>query len=151
MNFNLQDSIQISSNQSLSFIGYEIPLQALIYVQLGEKWFMNASAGMVIDIFPSEAETFSSEKVDSTYVDFSQITWRESWFKIASQTNLGFEYRTKKNGYYYLGASYHLPLGRIAASQASVTYPNHAHTLWLDLPTGYFSIDLKYFIYDKKK
>jgi len=151
LNFSLTDSITVSSNQNMSFIGYEIPIQGLIYVQLGKKWFMNASAGLVLDLFPSEAESFSSEKIDSTYVDFSQITWRESWFKLAAQTNLGFEYRTKDKGYYYLGASYHLPLGRIAASQGKVNYPNHSQTLWLDLPTGYFSIDLKYFLFDQKK
>jgi len=151
LNFKLTDSLVVNSNQQMSFIGYEVPIQGLIYVQLGKKVFMNASAGLVIDLFPSEAESFSSEQVDSTYIDFSQITWRESWFKLAAQTNLGFEYRTKDKGYYYLGASYHLPLGRIAASQGKVNYPNHTHILWLDLPTGYFSLDLKYFIFDKKK
>jgi hypothetical protein len=151
LNFNLSDTLHVESDQQMSFIGYEIPIQGLIYVQLGKQWFMNASAGVVIDLFPSEAESFSSEKVDSIYVDFSQTTWRESWFKLAAQSNLGFEYRTKEKGYYYMGASYHLPLGRIAASQVKVNYPNNAETLWLDLPTGYFSVDLKYFIHDKKK
>ncbi|MFM7722057.1 MAG: hypothetical protein ACKO7C_03530, partial [Bacteroidota bacterium] len=61
LNFNLTDSVTVSSNQQMSFIGYEIPIQGLIYVQLGKKCYMNASAGMVLDFFPSEAESFSSE------------------------------------------------------------------------------------------
>ncbi len=59
LNFDLNDSVQVSSKQNMTFIAYEIPIQALIYVQLGKSWYMNASAGISIDFFPSETETFS--------------------------------------------------------------------------------------------
>ncbi len=151
LNFDLNDSVQVSSKQNMTFIAYEIPIQALIYVQLGKSWYMNASAGISIDFFPSETETFSFEKVDSTYYDFSQKTYRIKWSALAAQSNLGFEYRTEKQGYYYIGASFHRPFGRIAGSQGLVESTSGSDRLWLSLSGSYFSIDLKYFLYDKYK
>jgi hypothetical protein len=151
LNFDLNDSVQVGSKQNMTFIAYEIPIQALIYVQLGKSWYMNASAGISIDFFPSETETFSFEKVDSTYYDFSQKTYRIKWSALAAQSNLGFEYRTEKQGYYYIGASFHRPFGRIAGSQGLVESTSGSDRLWLSLSGSYFSIDLKYFLYDKYK
>ena len=151
LNFDLNDSVQVSSKQNMTFIAYEIPIQALIYVRLGKFWYMNASAGISIDFFPSETETFSFEKVDSTYYDFSQKTYRIKWSALAAQSNLGFEYRTEKQGYYYIGASFHRPFGRIAGSQGLAESTSGSDRLWLSLSGSYFSIDLKYFLYDKYK
>jgi hypothetical protein len=151
LNFDLNDSVQVSSKQNMTFIAYEIPIQALIYVRLGKSWYMNASAGISFDFFPSETETFSSERVDSTYYDFSQKTFRIRWSALAAQSNLGFEYRTEKQGYYYLGASFHRPFGRIAGTQAVVESSSGSDRLWLSLSGSYFSVDLKYFLYDKYK
>jgi hypothetical protein len=151
LKFDLTDSVQVSSTQNMTFIAYEIPIQALIYVRLGKSWYMNASAGISLDFFPSETETFSSEKVDSTYYDFSQKTYRIKWSALAAQSNLGFEYRTEKQGYYYIGASFHRPFGRIAGSQGLVESTSGSDRLWLSLSGSYFSVDLKYFLYDKYK
>jgi hypothetical protein len=151
LNFDLNDSVQVSSKQNMTFIAYEIPIQALIYVRLGKSWYMNASAGISIDFFPSETETFSFEKVDSTYYDFSQKTYRIKWSALAAQSNLGFEYRTEKQGYYYFGASFHRPFGRIAGTQGLVESTSGSDRLWLSLSGSYFSLDLKYFLYDKYK
>ena len=151
LNFDLNDSVQVHSKQNMTFIAYEIPIQALIYVRLGKAWYMNASAGISIDFFPSETETFSSEKIDSSYYDFSQKTYRIKWSALAAQSNLGFEYRTEKDGYYYIGASFHRPFGRIAGSQGLVESISGSDRLWLSLSGSYFSIDLKYFLYDKYK
>jgi hypothetical protein len=151
LNFDLNDSVQVSSKQNMTFIAYEIPIQALIYVRLGKSWYMNASAGISIDFFPSETETFSFEKVDSSYYDFSQKTYRIKWSALAAQSNLGFEYRTEKQGYYYFGASFHRPFGRIAGTQGLVESTSGSDRLWLSLSGSYFSLDLKYFLYDKYK
>jgi hypothetical protein len=151
LNFGLNDSVQVNSKQNMTFIAYEIPIQALIYVRLGKAWYMNASAGISLDFFPSETETYSFEKVDSAYYDFSQKTYRIKWSALAAQSNLGFEYRTEKQGYYYIGASFHRPFGRIAGSQGLVESTSGSDRLWLSLSGSYFSIDLKYFLYDKYK
>lgn len=151
LSFELNDTVVVSSKQKMTFIAYEIPIQALIYVRLGKSWYMNASAGISFDFFPSETETFSSEKIDSTYYDFKQKTFRIKWTALAAQSNLGFEYRTKKQGYYYFGASFHRPFGRIAGTQATVESKSGSDRLWLSLSGSYFSIDLKYFLFDKYK
>ena len=95
--------------------------------------------------------TVSIEKVDSIYYDFSQKTYRIRWSALAAQSNLGFEYRTEKQGCYYIGASFHRPFGRIAGTQAVVESTSGSDRLWLSLSGSYFSVDLKYFLYDKYK
>lgn len=151
LNFNLNDTVTVNSEHDMTFIAYEIPIQALVYVRLGKAWYMNASAGISFDFFPSETETFSSERVDSSYFDFNQKTYRIKWAALAAQANLGFEYRTEKKGYYYLGASFHRPFNRIAASQGVIESNTGAERLWLSLSGSYFSVDLKIFPYDNYK
>jgi Outer membrane protein beta-barrel domain len=139
----------VTNTQQMTFVGYELPIQALVYVRLGKQWYMNASAGIVIDAYPSETETFGSTKSDSTFFDFTTKTLRNKWYSMAVQTNLGFEYRTLKKGYFYLGSSYHRPFSIIAATAANVNSVSVDKTLWLELVGGYFSVDLKYFFKDQ--
>lgn len=67
------NGINVQNTQQMTFIGYELPIQALVYVRLGKQWYMNASAGIVIDAYPSETETFGSSKSDSTFFDFLSL------------------------------------------------------------------------------
>ena len=143
------NGINVQNTQQMTFIGYELPIQALVYVRLGKQWYMNASAGIVIDAYPSETETFGSSKSDSTFFDFTTKTLRNRWCSLAVQTNLGFEYRTLKKGYFYLGSSYHRPFSIIAATAANVNSVSVDRTVWLELVGGYFSVDLKYFFKDQ--
>lgn len=145
-NFN---GVPVLNTQQMTFIGYELPIQALVYVRLGKQWYMNASAGIVIDAYPSETETFGSTKSDTTFFDFSTRTLRNKWISFAAQTNLGFEYRTLKHGYFYLGSSYHRPFSIIAATEGTVHSVGVDKKLWLELVGGYFSVDLKYFFKDQ--
>lgn len=122
-NFHVQfNSNRYNVNGELKYkmVGYEIPVQALIYVQLSPKWFINGSGGMAFDFYPSNLYKTSSVQKDSIYIDFYAKTYRSRWSMIAATANLGFEYRTKENGFFYFGASYHRPLGNIALTQLRV-------------------------------
>src|ERR1051326_7726196 len=90
-----------SGNYHFTIIGYEVPLQMLIFIRLGERLYMNAASGISLDISPSTIFTFNDY-----YKHFAE---RHSEFQGSVLANLGYEYRTEKSGYFYLGASYHLP------------------------------------------
>ncbi|MFM7015049.1 MAG: hypothetical protein ACKOX3_01865 [Bacteroidota bacterium] len=89
-----------------SIIGYEIPLSALIYIQLDPKIWMSASMGGSIDIFPSDIFTY-----EPTYM--LQFSARKSKINAGVLANLGWEYRNGKKGTYYFGASYHRSISTI--------------------------------------
>lgn len=132
------------SEASVRFTGYELPLQALVFVRLGQQMFMNASGGFVLDLFP----TGGVVSYDRDTIEYGLL--ESNWIIPAINANLGFEYRTKKQGYFYVGSSYHLPLKDIATVFVSYRVPgsNNYEELITSEPTvsgSYLTLDLKYF------
>lgn len=145
------DIPEIGSTQRMSFryICYEIPLQAIIFVKLTDELYMNGSAGLSIDLYPSNIETFSSIRKDTVSYDFMQKTWRKSWIQGAILANYGFEYRTKSSGYFYLGASYHRPFNEIGITAFEVEKNSNPDRYTLLLKGNYLTADFRYFFHEK--
>lgn len=122
-------------------IGYEIPLSLLVYIKLGEKIFMNASMGPSLDMFASDV------KSEDSY--FYQRSYRKSLFQPAVTGNLGWEYRTQKSGYFYIGASYHRPFSYIYL--AKINYLGNTIPVEESLAGNYLTVDFRYFFYEDPK
>ena len=140
-NFSLLITDSVSSrNSTFSIIGYEIPLQGLIFIRLGEKLYMNTSAGISVDMYPSNIYT-----QDTTY--FKHFSTRHSYFQSSALANVGFEYRTAKRGYFYLGASYHLPFTYFYTSR--IEYLPKKEIATMKLQGNYLTLDLRYFFHEE--
>jgi hypothetical protein len=136
------------------FIGYEIPLQGMIYVKLGERLYMNASGGFSLDVFPSNVESSSLVEKDSIDYIFYQKTFKRRWAQSAVVANYGFEWRTKEKGYYYIGASFHRPFFDIGYSKADFSNDGYHTNLVNGISGTYLTLDLRYFFHEdpqKKK
>jgi hypothetical protein len=123
-----------------TYVNYEIPVKGLIFIQLGENLFMNNSLGASIDLFASD--------VGSGDVDLEQITLRGQWAKIALEANLGMEYRTKKAGYFYFGATFHNPFSSVARSSVRYRSLTGDQYVNFDLFAGYLTLDFKYYFHE---
>jgi hypothetical protein len=134
-----------SSNDDSQFriIGYEIPLSLLVYIQLGEKTFMNVSMGHSLDMFVSNVQSYDDY--------FIQYSTRKSLFQSALLANVGWEYRTEKSGYFYLGASYHRPFSYIYASRIRYKANGKDEEIITTLLGNYLTIDLRYFFNEDVK
>lgn len=130
------------------FIGYEIPLQGLLYMRLGKQLYVNASGGMSVDLYPSNVESSKGYFVDTVAFDFYQKTIRQSWLQASVLANLGFEWRTKKSGYFYLGASYHRPFNDIGFVYAEIKIDTDPATVIYPVSGNYLTIDLRYFFHE---
>ncbi len=119
------------------FVNYEIPLRALYYVRIGERFYMNSAAGVSFDMFPSDVSTSDSY--------FNQLTIRNEWIQAAILANVGFEYRTEGAGRFYLGGSFHQPFTDMAVMVVNYKKGNEVFERRLDLPGNYITIDLRYF------
>lgn len=86
-------------------ISYDIPLLGMVFIQLSDKIFMDVGMGLSIDFFPSDLRKKGE--------DFEIYSAKKEWIMPAVLANLGWEYRTEKSGYFYLGASYHRPFDYI--------------------------------------
>ena len=130
------------------FIGYEIPVQGLIYVRLGKQLWMNASGGLSLDMYPSDITSRSSVRQDTLVYDFYQDTFRRKWIQLAVLANYGFEWRTKESGFFYLGASFHRPFQEVAYTKASLEVNTNPSSLVYPLSGSYLTVDLRYFFHE---
>lgn len=120
-------------------IGYEIPTLVLLFVQLSREIYMDVGFGHSLDLFPSD--------VHSRVEFLEQYGARKSWINSALLTNLGFEYRTEKSGYIYLGASFHRPFSFIYVSEVSYTGHNKDIFAKEKLGGNYLTVDIRYFFH----
>ena len=146
---SVDQGLGINNDIKFSFTGYEIPIQGLIYVRLDERWWMNGSAGVSIDMYPSNTFASKSEFQDGTFYDFSVRTVKSSWLQLAIQANYGFEFRSKDSGYFYLGASYHRPFSDFASSEVTYEYDLERIITFNRLSGTYFTLDFRYFFNEK--
>lgn len=136
----------IDELSNVEMISYEIPIQWLLYIQLGEQMYMNTILGISLDIYPSD--------VTITKESYAYIIIPKSWIQTSLLASVGFEYRTKKSGYYYLGASIHTPFGDMGDFYLSYYHDNSQSefvTLDTKLTGTYLSADFRYFFNKKAK
>jgi hypothetical protein len=142
VDFSLLDS-NVVGGTNIGIISYDIPVNAMIYIQLSEKIFSNASLGTSFVYYPSNVG--SSNLVDSKYL-FVAEGRRNRRFDIEVNANFGFELRTEKNGFYYIGASAKIPFAPIFKVAAIYEESNTISKIGIgEIDGSYLSIDLKYF------
>lgn len=135
-----------SGKSIFRLVGYEIPVQGLVYVRLSERMYMNNAFGLSFNMFASDVETSD---------EFFYIrALRSRWLQLGLTANVGFEYRTESSGFFYLGASLHRPLTSIASTYMRYEAVGRRIEQSLPLNGNYLTIDLRYFFHeeaDKKK
>ena len=142
---------EFSGEKELRFryIAYEIPMQALVFVKLSDRLFMNASAGASIDLYPSNVESSTYQYRDTLRFDFYQKTYKQSWIQLALLANYGFEWRTPDKGYFYLGASYHRPFRAIGTTAVLFELNGDPARTTTRLGGNYLTADFRYFFNEK--
>jgi hypothetical protein len=123
-----------------TILAYEIPVQGLVYVQLGRQTFMNGSAGISFDMLPSDL--FTANRY------YSHLSLRYNWVQVALNTNVGFEYRTKKSGYWYIGGTLHRPFHALMLSGIEYQYKELDQIANIIVTGNYLTIDLRYFFHE---
>jgi hypothetical protein len=138
---SMTDSIG-KETSSFSIIGYEIPVSGLVFIQLSDEIFMDVSLGLSLDFYPSDIQNAGER--------FSHYSARKNWFSPAVIAGLGWEYRTEKSGYFYLGASYHRPFDYIYYSYFN--YPDDETPTaqgGSELQGNYLTFDIRYFFHSE--
>lgn len=144
--YDISDNIgPFSDVASVRSIGYEIPLKALVYIQMADKVFANVALGVSADFFASDVEV--------RHPDYVAIIFKRQFARFAALGNIGVEYRTDSDGYFYIGATIHQVFGNPMFAQMIYLRdgvpPGYVRTGNVDL--GYFSVDFRYFFPPKKQ
>lgn len=139
---NFPDS-NIVSSSTLGFVNYDIPLNALIYVQLSEKWYMNAALGVSITHYPSDVLT--QQNLTPFLVAYQGRRVNRTYF--GAGAGLGFEFRTKKSGTFYLGGAAKIPFNpiMIGVTDVTKTLTNRVRAV-KRINGSYFSLELRYYL-----
>lgn len=164
-NFDLsvnRDSVGLSSSYNsqtdFTIIGYEHPIKLLVFVQLAERFYMNAAAGLQLTFFPSDIFTTDKEssptdqyfKHSSIRLGFDGKPGNDGFIHGGAIANLGWEYRTKKIGFFYLGATYHIPFADIYRSKFQYLEDDYqSEVLGIELNGSYLTFDVRYFFHSK--
>lgn len=134
------DTTDYNDAAPLRFIGYEVPVMGLVFIRLGERSYMNNALGFSMDFYPSDAEVIMKES--RAYLA------RNNWLHFGVVGNVGVEYRTRKSGTFYLGATYHRPFGDMA--QAELRWfdaINREYLTKAGIGGSYLTVDLRYFLH----
>ncbi|MCF8276414.1 MAG: outer membrane beta-barrel protein [Flavobacteriales bacterium] len=149
-------SPEFKSKTDFTIVGYEHPIKLLVFVRLAERVFMNAAGGFQLTFFPSDIFTSDREnnpsdqyfKHSSLRLGFDGKPGPDGFIHGGAIANLGAEYRTKKAGYFYLGATYHVPFANIYQSKfqyldESINYASSVQGIALN--GSYLTFDVRYF------
>jgi hypothetical protein len=138
---SFNDTAHYTGKKDFRFLGYEIPIQGLVYVRLGERVYMNNAFGLSLDMFPTDIAT--SDEF------FLNETVPLHWLKVALIANVGFEFRSEENGFFYIGGSLHRPFSKIATTR--MTYlpaDGGVYRQTTSLIGNFLTIDLRYFFHE---
>lgn len=127
-----------NSTSDFMIIGYEIPVQGIIFLRLADKLYAGTTLGVSMDMYPSNVATHDEY--------FRHYSVRNGVFQFGALANLGAEYRTEKSGYFYIGASYHLPFTYFYLT--SVQYQPTKDIGRVKLAGSYFSLDFRYYFHE---
>jgi hypothetical protein len=128
-----------SESTTFKLVSYQIPLQGLVFIQLSEQVFMDVSMGAAVDFYPSDVATYGDRFIHSSA--------RRSWLSSSLLANIGWEYRTQENGYFYIGASYNRPFKPIMRSFFKRPTTDYGPEEFIDLRGNYLTVDLRYFFH----
>jgi hypothetical protein len=145
LDFALLDS-GYAKTSDVSLVSYELPLSCLIYIQLSDKWFINTSLGSALTVFSSDV--YKLVPIQGIEAFLMKGAYKNK-VQGALLANVGFEFRTRQRGYFYLGTSYHLPFAPIITMAMSYEYAGGKVEAIDNVRGSYLTVDFRYFFHEK--
>lgn len=143
INFDVHSvTTNMSAKTQFRIIAYDLPVNALFYIKLSNLFYMNASLGASLGYLPTNVwKTY----VINSFEKFSHEGRRFSHFYGAANANVGFEMRTQKIGFFYLGASIQVPFKPIFQIAAAYKRSGHNEVLYGNVSGSYITFDVRYY------
>jgi len=147
--FNAQmsftDSItSISDSNKLTFINYEIPLTGIVKIQMGQKLFAIAGLGPSFTYKPTNVALIDQPGGPHTFYHSGTV----KKFGIDLNAQIGFEFRTRKSGIYYIGGAVKVPTGYLFNWGGKYSKQNSSEYFidFTKVNGAFLAIDLRYYL-----
>lgn len=146
-NFNINMSVvdsNLYAESNLGFLSYDIPLNCLIYIKLSKSWYANAALGVAASYKPSTIGTINNLDGNHAFIHTGYVDYKKK-FTADFNGNIGFEFRSKDAGFFYLGGSVQIPLAPLFYLAGAYRYEGYELNDIQSINGSFLSIDLKYF------
>lgn len=142
VDFAVADS-NVYAKNTFGIINYDIPLNALIYIQLTDKLFMNTSIGGSFIYNPTNIATKTTLDKGHAFIQEGRRT-----SKVAAEfnANVGMEWRSEKSGIFYVGVTGKVPFKPIFKVAAIYTKGSYSQTAIGQMTGAYLSLDFRYYL-----
>lgn len=141
LSMSIADSNVFATN-TMSFIQYDVPLNGLVYVQLTDQFYMNASLGVAVTFKPTDVGVLTLPGGSHTFTHTGR-TYTKTGFDL--NANIGFEFRTEKSGFFYIGGSARVPFKPLFDIIAQYKYQGYKNTIYGTVDGSFLALDFKYF------
>lgn len=140
--YSSNQSSVLRDTSSFSYISYGFPIKSIVYVQLGNDFYMRNSIGFNLDFYASAV----ASKGNNYRID--HYSERARWINGSISGNLGVEKRDSKLGTFYIGAEVNIPISSIAVTRLKFYYDGSIYDNYekVFLRGNYFGIKLKYYL-----
>lgn len=148
LNMSVADSNQFAERE-LSFLSYDIPLNCLIYIKLNKSWYANASLGIAASYKPSTIGGINNTGYNHSFIHTGYVDYKKK-FTADFNGNIGFEFRTNKSGFFYLGGAVQIPLAPLFILAGMYKYEGYELVSVANINGSFLSLDLKFFFPNTK-
>jgi hypothetical protein len=144
LDMSIPDSNVYASND-FGFIQYDLPINALFYIKLSKKWFMNAAIGPSICYKPSSVGVINQPQGKHELFNIGLVDINEK-VNIDLNGNLGFEFRTEKYGFFYIGGCARIQTAPLFNLLSRYRYGTYEVDNYGPVSGSFLALDFKYFI-----
>ena len=148
LNMSVADSNQYA-DRDLGFLTYDIPLNCLIYIKLNKSWYANASLGIAASYKPSTIGAVNNTADNHSFIHTGYVDYKKK-FTADFNGNIGFEFRSKKSGFFYLGGAVQIPLSSLFILAGMYKYQGYELVAASNVNGSFLSVDLKFFFPNTK-
>ena len=144
IDMSLADS-NIVTSDDFGFIQYDLPINALFYVKLSKELYMNAAIGPSICYKPSSVGTITNPIGKHEFFNIGLVDIRDK-VNLDINGNLGFEFRTKKYGFFYLGGCARIQTAPLFNLLSRYRYGTYEVDNFGPVSGSFLALEFKYFI-----
>ncbi|MFA5574373.1 MAG: outer membrane beta-barrel protein [Brumimicrobium sp.] len=140
----------VYASEKLGYVSFEVPLNLLIYVKLGNQFYMNVAGGASVNYNPSNIRSPKPLNPFGIHL-FIFEGRRYNHFDFHANAEVGFEFRSEKLGTFYLGMNGRIPFNKVLQIATEYRHDTHSVVAYGDITGATFSVSIKYFLPNIKK
>ena len=142
---NYTDSlVNINDTNNLTFINYELPITGIVKIQLAKNIFALVGLGPSFTFKPTNVALIDLPQGKHTFYHSGGV----KKFGVDLNTQAGFELRTKKSGYFYIGGGAKVPTAYLFNWGGKYSQQGSSLSLidFEKVNGAFISIDLRYYL-----